>query len=100
VRESIMHNGNGHHSEAAITDGGNPWAQYVSGLVHQSIMDVLHAVSGQFAKLIADVNADFNRNVDIVDLKIKAAIASCESAAAEIRSNIPAMIDEAASWRA
>jgi hypothetical protein len=90
-----MHSGNGHHSDAATTETKNAWAEYVNGLVHQSMMDVLHAVSGPFAKLIADVNADFNRNVDIVDLKIKAAIASCERAAAEIRSDVPTMIEEA-----
>jgi hypothetical protein len=94
-RESIMHSGDGHHSEAATTDANNAWAQYVNALVHQSMMDALHAVSGEFAKLIADVNGDFNKNVDIFDAKIKAAIASCECAAANMRSNIPAMIDEA-----
>jgi hypothetical protein len=89
-----MRNGNGQHSEAVTTDADGAWAQYVNGLVHQSMMDVLHAVSGEYAKLIADVNADFNGNVDIAEAKIKAAIATCERAAAEIRSNIPAMIDE------
>jgi hypothetical protein len=59
------------------------------------MMDALHAVSGEFAKLIADVNEDFNKNIDVFDAKIKAAMASCECAAAEIRSNIPTMIDEA-----
>jgi hypothetical protein len=58
------------------------------------MMDALHAVSGEFARLIADVNEDFNKNIDVFDAKIKAAIATCERAAAEIRSNIPAMIDE------
>jgi hypothetical protein len=41
------------------------------------------------------VNEGFNKNIDVFDAKIKAAIATCERAAAEIRSNIPAMIDAA-----
>jgi hypothetical protein len=90
-----MHSGNGHHSEVATTDANNAWAEDVNGLVHQSTMDVLHAAADEFIKLIADVNGDFNRNIDVFDAKMKAAIASCERAAAEIRCKIPAMIDEA-----
>jgi hypothetical protein len=59
----------------------------------------MQVVSEEFAKLIADVNGDFNKNIDVFDAKIKAAIATCECAAAEIRSNIPAMIDEAVAKR-
>jgi hypothetical protein len=95
VRESIIHSGNGHHGDAATTEANTAWAKYVSELVHQSIMDALHAVSGEFAKLIEDVNGDFNKNIDVFDVKIKAAIANCERAAAEMRSDIPALIDEA-----
>jgi hypothetical protein len=91
-----MHSGSGHHSETATTDdGNNAWAEYVNGLVHQSTMDVLHAASDEFVRLIEGVNRDFNKNIDGFDAKIKAAIATCECAAAEIRANIPAMIDGA-----
>jgi hypothetical protein len=90
-----MNSGNGHHSEIATTDANNAWAEYVNGLVHQSTMDVLHALSDEFVNLIADINGDFNKSIDVFDAKIKAAIATCERAAAEIRCNIPAIIDEA-----
>ena len=90
-----MGNGNGHHSEIATTDADYAWAEYVNGLVHQSTMDVLHALSDEFVKLIAGINGDFDKSIDLFEAKIKAAIATCERAAAEIRCNIPAMIDEA-----
>jgi hypothetical protein len=90
-----MHSGNGHHGETATADANNAWAEYVNRLVHQSTLDVLHALSDEFVKLIADINGDFNKSIDFFDAKIKAAIATCERATAEIRSNIPAMIDEA-----
>jgi len=90
-----MHSGNGHHSEIATTDADNAWAEYVNGLVHQSTLDAMHVVSEEFAKLIADLNEAFNKNIDVFDAKVKAAIATCERATAEMHSTIPAMIDEA-----
>jgi hypothetical protein len=90
-----MHSGNGHHSDAAPTDANNTWAEYVNGLVHQSTMDVLRAAADEFIKIIADVNGDFDKSIDVFDAKMKAAIASCERAAAEIRCDIPAMIEKA-----
>jgi hypothetical protein len=90
-----MHSGNGHHSEIATTDANNAWAEYVNGLVHQSTLDAMQVVSEEFAKLIADLNEGFNKNIEVFDAKVKAAIATCERAAAEMRSTIPAMIDKA-----
>jgi hypothetical protein len=58
-------------------------------------MDVLHAVADEVTKLIAGVNEDFNKSIDVSDAKIKAAIATCERSSAEMRSNVPAMIDGA-----
>ena len=58
-------------------------------------MDALHAVADELTKLMAGVNEDFNKSIDVCDAKIKAAIATCERAAAEMRSNVPAMVDEA-----
>jgi hypothetical protein len=86
--------GNSHHSEG-VADTNAAWAEYVNGLVHQSTMDLLHDVADEFTKLVDGVNGDFNTNIDIFDAKIKAAIATCERASAEMRSNVPAMIDEA-----
>ena len=88
-----MHSGG--HVEAAATNPTNAWAEYVHKLVHQSTMDVLHAVADEMTKLIVGVNEDFNKSIDVADAKIKAAIATCERAAAEMRSNVPTMIDEA-----
>ena len=48
-------------------------------------MDVLHAVADELTKLMAGVNEDFNKSIDVCDAKIKAAIATCERAAAEMR---------------
>jgi hypothetical protein len=90
-----MHSGHGRHVEAAATNPTNAWAEYVHKLVHQSTTDVLHAVADEVTKLIVGVNEDFNKSIDVSDAKIKAAIATCERAAAETRSNVPAMIDEA-----
>ena len=88
-----MHSGHGSHIEAAAVDPR--WTEYVNKLVHQSTMDVLHVVADEVTKLIVGVNEDFNKNIDVSDARIKAAIATCERAAAEMRSNVPAMIDEA-----
>jgi hypothetical protein len=90
-----MHSGNGHHSDAATTDANNAWTEYVNGLVHQSTMDVLHVAADEFIKIIAYVKEDLDKNIDVFDAKMKAAIAICERAAAEIRCNVPTMIDEA-----
>jgi hypothetical protein len=90
-----MHIGNERQVEAAAADPNNAWAEYVGKLVHQSTMDVLHAVTDEVIKLIDGVNGDFNNHIDIFDAKIKAAIATCEHSSAEMRSNVPAMIDEA-----
>jgi hypothetical protein len=90
-----MHSGNGRHIEAAAVDPSDAWTEYVNKLVHQSTMDVLHAVTDEVIKLIEGVNGDFNKNIDIFDAKIKAAIATCERSSAEMRSNVPDMIDEA-----
>jgi hypothetical protein len=90
-----MHSGNERHVEAAAADPTNAWAEYVNNLVHQSTMDLLRDVADEFTKLIEGVNGDFNKNFDIFDAKIKAAIATCERSSAEMRSNVPAMIDEA-----
>lgn len=90
-----MHSGHGRHVEAAAANPTNAWAEYVNGLVHNATMDVLHAVADELTKLMAGVNEDFNKSIDVCDAKIKAAIATCERASAEIRSNVPAMIDEA-----
>jgi hypothetical protein len=87
-------NGDRHHGEA-VADTNAAWADYVNGLVHQSTMDVLHAFADEVTKLIVGVNEDFNKSIDVCDAKIKAAIATCERASAEMRSNVPAMIDEA-----
>jgi hypothetical protein len=87
-------NGNRHHSEA-VADTNAAWAEYVNGLVNQATMDLLHDVADELTKLIEGVDGDFNRNIDIFDAKIKAAIASCERASAEMRSNVPTMIEEA-----
>jgi hypothetical protein len=81
-------NGNRHHSEG-VADTNAAWAEYVNGLVHQSTMDVLHAVVDEVTKLIEGVNGDFNKSIDVCDAKIKAAIATCERASAEMRSNVP-----------
>jgi hypothetical protein len=48
----------------------NAWAEYVNGLVHQSTMDVLHALSDGFVKLIADIDGDFNKSIDVFDAKM------------------------------
>jgi len=93
--ESIVYSGNGSQVEPAAADPTNAWAEYVNNLVHQSTMDLLHDVADEFTKLVDGVNGDFNTNIDIFDAKIKAAIATCERASAEMRSNVPAMIDEA-----
>jgi hypothetical protein len=93
--ESTVHGGNGSQVEPAAADPTNAWAEYVNNLVHQSTMDVLHAMADEVSKLINGVNEDFNRNFDISDAKIKAAIATCERSSAEMRSNVPTMIDEA-----
>jgi len=90
-----MHSGHGRHVEAAAANPTNVWADYVNQLVHQSTMDALHTVADELTKLMAGVNEDFNKNIDVCDAKIKAAIATCERASAEMRSNVPAMIDEA-----
>ena len=90
-----MHSGNGHHSETATTDANNAWAEYVNGLVHQSTLDSFRTLSEECVKLIADVNGDLNKNIHVFDAKVKAAIATCERATAEMHSTIPAMIDEA-----
>jgi hypothetical protein len=90
-----MHSGHGHHVEAAAASPTNAWAEYVDKLVHQATMDVLHAVADEVTKLIVGVNEDFNKSIDVSDAKIKSAIATCERASAELRSNVPAMIDEA-----
>jgi hypothetical protein len=90
-----MHTGHGRHVEAAAADPTNVWAEYVNKLVHQATMDVLHAVADEVTKLIVGVNEDFNKSIDVSDAKIKAAIATCERASAEMRSNVPTMIDEA-----
>jgi hypothetical protein len=95
-----MHSGNGHHIETATTDANNAWAEYVNGLVRQSTMDVLRAAADEFVKIIADVNGDLDKSIDVFDAKMKAAIATCERAAAEIRCNVPAMIERAWSRRA
>jgi hypothetical protein len=87
-------NGNRHHSEG-VADTNAAWAEYVNGLVHQSTMDILHAVVDEVTKLIEGVNGDFNKSIDVCDAKIKAAIATCERTSAEMRSNVPAIIDEA-----
>ena len=71
------------------------WAEHVNALVNQATMDVLHAVADELTKLMAGVNEDFNKSIDVCDAKIKAAIATCERASAEMRSNVPAMIDDA-----
>ena len=89
-----MQSGYGRHPEAAANPA-NAWTEYVSKLVHQSTMDVVHAVGDELTKLMAGVNEDFNKSIDVYDAKIKAAIASCERASAEMRSCVPAMIDEA-----
>jgi hypothetical protein len=81
-------NGNRHHSEG-VADTNAAWAEYVNGLVHRSTMDVLHAVVDEVTKLIEGVNGDFNKSIDVCDAKIKAAIATCERASAEMRSNVP-----------
>jgi hypothetical protein len=65
-----MHSGNGRHVEAATADPTNAWAEYVNELVHQSTMDVLHAVADEMTKLIVGVNEDFNKSIDICDAKI------------------------------
>jgi hypothetical protein len=93
--ESIVHSGNGSQVEPAAADPTNAWAEYVNGLVHQSTMDLLHDVADEFTKLVDGVNEDFNKSFDIFDAKIKAAIATCERSSAEMRSNVPAMIDQA-----
>jgi hypothetical protein len=93
--KSIMHNGNGRHVEAAASGTTDAWAGYVDKLVHQSTMDILHAVADEVTKLIVGVNEDFNKSIDVCDAKIEAAIATCDRASAEMRSNVPAMIDEA-----
>jgi hypothetical protein len=90
-----MHSGNGSQVEPAAADPTNAWAEYVNNLVHQSTMDLLHDVADEFGKLVDGVNEDFNKSFDIFDAKIKAAIATCERSSAEMRSNVPAMIDEA-----
>jgi hypothetical protein len=90
-----MHSGNGRHIEAAAEDPSDAWTEYVNKLVHQSTMDALHAVTDEVIKLIEGVNGDFNKNIDIFDAKIKAAIATCERSSAEMRSNVLDMIDEA-----
>jgi hypothetical protein len=87
-------NGDRHHGEA-VADTNAAWAEYVNGLVHQSTTDILHAVADEVTKLIEGVNEDFNKNIDVCDAKIKGAIATCQRTAAEMRSNVPAMIDEA-----
>ena len=90
-----MHSGNGSQVEPAAADPTNAWAEYVNNLVHQSTMDLLHDVADEFGKLVDGVNEDFNKSFDIFDAKLKAAIATCERSSAEMRSNVPAMIDEA-----
>ena len=87
-------NGNRHYSEA-LADTNAAWAEHVNALVNQATMDVLHAVADELTKLMAGVNEDFNKSIDVCDAKIKAAIATCERASAEMRSCVPAMIDEA-----
>lgn len=86
--------GNRHHS-GALADTNAAWAEHVNALVNQATMDVLHAVADELTKLMAGVNEDFNKSIDVCDAKIKAAIATCERASAEMRSCVPAMIDEA-----
>ena len=90
-----MHSGNGSQVEPAAADPTNAWAEYVNNLVHQSTMDLLHDVADEFGKLVDGVNEDFNKSFDIFDAKLKAAIATCDRSSAEMRSNVPAMIDEA-----
>jgi hypothetical protein len=90
-----MHSGHGRRVEVAPPNPTNAWAEYVDGLVHQATMDVLHAVADEVTKLIVGVNEDFNKSIDVSDAKIKAAIATCDRVSAEMRSNLPAMIDEA-----
>jgi len=78
------------HSEPSTA-----WAEHVNALVNQATMDALHAVADELTKLMAGVNEDFNKSIDVCDAKIKAAIAACERAVAEMRSNVPAMVDDA-----
>jgi hypothetical protein len=58
-------------------------------------MDLLHDVADEFGKLVDGVNEDFHKSFDIFEAKIKAAIATRERSSAEMRSNVPAMIDQA-----
>jgi hypothetical protein len=100
INDMLRHSGRGmkgeHHAQRKWASQRNShyrrqqrWAECVDGLVHQPTMDVLHALSDEFVKLIADINGDLDKNIDVFDAKMKAAIATCERAAAEIAATSP-----------